>query len=214
MEIVSSSKRKRLASHSNIHPDVCIPHLVTALAKSKYKHMKHNLQSGLGITFNSFPYLLEFIRNIGWECLVIFHDRHIYPGLIAEFYSYMISNKDDTGLLVSITTCIQGVKYTIDEQLIIDALQLRKSMLDLPKINGYLYLIGYSATGCMSFKQNLAITTDQIIPANLFDFPVKIGLEFLTAQCQFLGKILRQNFMPAREDRTLFPCKLLEMINI
>lgn len=65
MEIVSSSKRKRLASHSNIHPDVCIPHLLTALAKSKYKHMKHNLQSGLGITFNSFPYLLEFIRNIG-----------------------------------------------------------------------------------------------------------------------------------------------------
>lgn len=138
MENTYSAKRKKLASHSDIYPDVCVPHLVTPTAQSKYKHMKHNLLSGLGIPFNSFPYLLEKIQNIGWECLVVFNNRHIYPKLIAEFYSHMIFNKDETGLLISITNCIQDIEYTIDEQLIINALHLRNSMIDLPRINGYI----------------------------------------------------------------------------
>lgn len=109
MENTNPTKRKKLTSHSNIHPDVCVPHLVTSNTQSKYKLIQPYLLASLVITFNSFPHLLEKIRKIGWECLVVFHDRHLYPGLIVEFYSHMNFNKDDTGMLISITTCIQGI---------------------------------------------------------------------------------------------------------
>lgn len=108
MEHIYSSKRKKLTLHFEIHPEVCVPQLVTLSAHSKYRLMRHYLLPGLGITFNNFPNLLEKIRNIWWDCLIVFSDRHIYHGLIAEFYSPMALNRDKTGLLVSISTCIQG----------------------------------------------------------------------------------------------------------
>lgn len=42
----------------------------------------------------------------------------------------------------------------------------------------------------------------------MFDYPVNVGSEFLTASYQFLGKIIRHNFMSVREDRTLCPFDL------
>lgn len=120
----------------------------------------------------------------------------------------MVFNGDSTGLLTSISNCIQGQDYIIDEQLLDHALHLSPSMLELPIINEYLHPLGTSVSDCLCFKQNLSIATDQLIPAIMFDFPVKIGLEFLTVECQFLGKILRQNFMPIREDRNMHPFDL------
>lgn len=95
----------------------------------------------------------------------------------------MVFNRDITGLLTSINTCIQGQDYIIDEQLFVHALHLRDSMLELPRINNYMYLIRTSVSDCMFFKQNMSVVTDQLIPTILFDFPVKVSLEFLTAQC-------------------------------
>lgn len=42
----------------------------------------------------------------------------------------------------------------------------------------------------------------------MFDFPINVSLKFLTADSQFLGNILRQNFMPVRENRTMHPFDL------
>lgn len=136
-----------------------MPHLVTPHAPSKYKLMRYCLCPSVGITFNNFPNLLEKFISIGWKSLVVFNDRNIYPGLIAEFYCHMTINRDETCFVVSITTCIQGTEYTIDEQMFVNALHLRPSMLELPRLNEYAYQIGYSMTKCLAFKHNLALTT-------------------------------------------------------
>lgn len=126
MEPIFSSKRKKLSLHYELQPDVYAPMLITPSAKVKYRHMRHSVTPVVGKSFNSFPDLLEKITNIGWDCLVItFTDRQIYPSLITEFYCHMIFHKDLTGLLTGITTCIQGEKYDIIEQLILHALHLR-----------------------------------------------------------------------------------------
>lgn len=100
----------------------------------------------------------------------------------------MSFHRDSTGLLTSISTCIQGQEYVIDELLILHALHVKASMLDLPRINEYIYPIGISMSDCITFKHNLAIVTDQLVPAHLFDFPSKNGLEFLTAHVNFWAK--------------------------
>lgn len=78
MEPIYSSKRKKLVLHSEIHPSTCGPHLVTSSAKAKYRLMRHCLTPVIGITFCSFSDLLEHIKNIGYDCLIVFTDKHIY----------------------------------------------------------------------------------------------------------------------------------------
>lgn len=115
---------------------------------------------------------------------------------------------DSSGLLKTITTCIQGQTYIIDELFLIHAIQLHPSTLELPRINSYLHPSGISVEECMLFKFNLSVVTEQMVPSHLFDYPCKVGLEFLTAECQFLGKILRNNFMHVRDDRKMLPFDL------
>lgn len=95
----SSSNWKRFALLYEVHPDLCFPHLVTQHAQSEYKLMRHCMCPDIGITFNSFPNLLENFISIGWESLVIFNDRNIYHGLIVEFYSHLTVNRDEAVLL-------------------------------------------------------------------------------------------------------------------
>lgn len=88
---------------------------------------------------------------------------------------------------------------------IVNALNISSSTLELPRVNSYLHRSGISVEECMLFKFNLFVVSDQLVPAVLFDFPCKVGLEFLTPECQFLGKILRQNFVPVRDDSKMLP---------
>lgn len=170
--------------------------------------MRHNLCPGNVITFHGFPKLFDHFKNVGWDCLISFNDKSVYPSLIAEFYSHVEFSTDSSGLLKSITTCLQGQTYIIDEMFIVNALKLSSYTLDLPRVNSYLHPSGISVEECMLFKFNLSVVSDQMVPPVLFDFPCKIGLEFLTPECQFLGKILRQNFMHVRDDRKMLPFDL------
>lgn len=182
MSNMFSSKRKNLPFHSELHFSHGVPHLTTPSAQAKYKIMRHNMFPGNVITFNSFPNLFEKIKNVGWDCLVTFYDKSIYPGLISEFYTHMELSKDSSGLLKSITTCIQGHTYIIDELFLVNALQLHPFTLELPRINSYLNPSGIFVEEYMLLKHNLSIVTIQMVPTLLFDFSCKVGLEFLTVE--------------------------------
>lgn len=57
------------------------------------------------LSFYNFPHVIDHIETIGWECLVSFKDKFIYPGLIVKFYSNMIVNRDMFGTVTSIIVC-------------------------------------------------------------------------------------------------------------
>lgn len=168
MSNLFSSKLKSVPLHSELHFSSAIPHLTTISAQSKYKTMRHNLCPGNVVTFQSFPNLFDKLKNVGWDCLVSFYDKSIYPNLIAEFYSHMEFSNDSSGFLKTITTCIQGQTYIIDELFLVNALQLSPSTIELPRINSYLHPSGISVEECIPFKFNLSVVTDEMVPAILF----------------------------------------------
>lgn len=90
----------------------------------------------------------------------------------------------------------------------VDALNLDLLTLSLSKINNYIDTQDDSSMNYLEIKQNLSFASDQIVLTDLFDVLVNIGMEYLTAKSQFLGKILRQNIMYVRFQRKLEPFDL------
>lgn len=120
----SSFKRKRSSSLNLLRPDTFVPTLISPTVRIKYDALKHNPKPGIGISFNSFPDILDKFQSIGWECLVVFSDR------VGEFYTNMSFNRDLNGTLISLSTCVQGIEAVIDEILLVKALGLKESMLE------------------------------------------------------------------------------------
>lgn len=67
---------------------------------------------------------------------------------------------------------------------------------------------GDSEMECLSFKKGLANSSDQLMPALLFDKLVRMGIEFLSAKSQFIAKILKHYVMSTRTDRMVLPYDL------
>lgn len=112
-------------------------------------------------------------------------------------------NRDTFGTVISINVCVQSHEFVIDELYLVKALNVDSAMLDLPKFNGYVTPTRDYMLHCLNFKASLILAADQLVPAQMFDKLVRIGLEFLIAQSQLLGKLLKHNIMSARNDRML-----------
>lgn len=136
MDPVYSAKRSKLPLLSELHPDTYAPQLVTPSVQVKYRHIRHSLTPGTITSFNSFPHIFEIIKNVGWECLITFTDKQIYPVLIVEFYSHTTFIRDSTGTLTGISTILEGQSCVIDE-LLLHALHVGNNMLELSKTNAY-----------------------------------------------------------------------------
>lgn len=146
----SSSKRTKMSA------PFIDPNILTESAQLTYYAMKYNFMTGATITFLSHPDLLVNLKKIGWDCLVSFSSRCVYPELVSEFYADMEFIKDVVGTLHSMATYVQGRKIVLDQTILLEAFGLDPCMLNLPKINHYVFPLDDSVINCLDFKYNLS----------------------------------------------------------
>lgn len=100
--------------------------------------MGARIQTVFPIVFDVHVNVLELFKHVGWECLVLYNEACIYPELLCEFFANMVPLKDESGNLLYIDSMVQQKFVKIDEDLLVKALHLNPSMLDLAKENCYL----------------------------------------------------------------------------
>lgn len=134
----SSTKRKKNDPSCIIHLETIVLTLRSSTTQTKYPSLRYHLAAGLAVTLSDYLDIYECAQNVGWECLIEFPNRIIYPQLVAKFYSNMEFKKDFFGNLLGITTFVQDKEIFIVEKLLVSVFKFEPSMLNLPKCNGYM----------------------------------------------------------------------------